>query len=229
MTGRERLRTEVVQAHCEARAAGRRVDWGHRFAGRFAEWGFRSDFETAETLVDMVLKNWQWSVDAGRRSAVVWRITELTGRPTDPEHPRVMEAEAAALVRASTYDRLAWDACALLSAGAIASGVTPPGELRTWAAARVLEPDGPSRRPKAPPRDPDDLAARNSAIVAAVRLALASGAFAGATHRDTRPRRVDDPARSAAELVADRLPLVRVAWGVDFAGVARIWSRASDA
>lgn len=190
-----------------------------RLAERFAEFGLQSNYEVAEVAVDVALNNWRGSMSLGRRRSITRRIADAAEYPAPESHYALPDHAIKRLIRAAGEERLAWDALERIARDAIRRGLPVPARMRVVFLAAMR---GRVRRPPAPPNDPDDNLERDEAIRFAIRLALESGAFRGATHNRATEIR-DGLARSACELVEWRLPLMRVRTRVGYAGVVEIW------
>ncbi|MHA7833477.1 MAG: hypothetical protein ACX94A_03235 [Algiphilus sp.] len=198
--------------------------WGHkRLKGREGEFGLTAS-QLAEALVDVAIDNRRGHL--GRDAVVLHRITELAGAVSlSGERVNVAHLPAEVidtLTREAASDALAWDACARLFDDTATLGTPVPAALLQWAGKALT---GEAERPagKTGPDSADRLR-RDDAVRFAVRLALESGAFRGATHSKEAPApRVAGRPRSACELVGQRLSDSGAGVALGYAAVKSIW------
>lgn len=205
----------------DARQQGNPATFGQRrLAGRASEFGIADDYAVAVAAVDCAIRNRAGAID--RQRVITARIAEAIGQPMPDSHYPALPADTlAALAAVAHVDAVAWAACEHVTADAIERGLPVPDGLRQWAIEAMqdtVRPDG---------RRAQWEAARDDAIRFAVRLALESGAFRGATHsaqsRKAGTELRGGRARSACELVAQRMTAADIGLAVSYEQAAKIW------
>lgn len=205
----------------DARQQGDPARFGQRrLAGRAGEFGLADDYAVAVAAVDSAIRNRAGAID--RRRVITARIAEAIGQPMpDGHYPALPADKLAALAAVAQADSVAWAACEHVTADAIERGLPVPDGLRHWAIAAMQDttrPDG---------RCAQWETARDDAIRFAVRLALESGAFRGATHsaQSQKPGTElrEGRAHSACELVAQRMTAADVGAAVSYEQAAKVW------
>lgn len=220
---------ELIAIWQEAFAKGENPRFGQRrLAGRFAEFGLPDDYAVAEAAVDCAINNKRNAINNHR--VIVARLTDAVGfAMPDSHYPELPADRLEALAAEAATDAVAWAACQHVAVDAIQRGLPVPLGLVTWAANAWRD----TTRPDA--RKAKWQTQRDDAIRFAVRLALESGAFKGATHSKDKKkpaakamrggRELDDWTLSACDLVAHRMSNAGIGIALDYADVAKVWAK----
>lgn len=206
-----------------------------RYKGRAAEFGFADEYELAVELVKIAIGN-RFHAENGKpdpmsasspERAVMDRIAQAKKQPMDyggVAYLAMDEGAAKELALDSVSDPVAWEACVHVVSESLEAGLEIPFYLRAWAAQALR---GEIKKVDGRRNIGAWLAPRDDAIRFAIRMALESGAFRGATHNPSTKRPgleiEGGRARSACELVAWELTHAGVGIARGYKQVVEIW------